>query len=98
MCSSHVCVCVCVHAPEPICGILSSCQTETWPESEYLASLPEYQYLTKELAEYWQSWVPNFPSAALATIAEGGYYSMEIMEGLRLLSFNSDYGYAEPVL
>lgn len=85
-----VCVCVCVYiwyTPQPV-------PSETWPESEYLASLPEYQYLTKELADYWQTWVPNFPSSSLETIAEGGYYSMKIMDGLRLLSFNSDYGYA----
>ena len=49
------------------------------------------QYLTQQLAKYWQKWV-EFPSDALATVAKGGYYTIKIEEGLRLIAFNSDYG------
>ena len=49
------------------------------------------QYLTKQLALNWQKWA-DFPQEALDTIARGGYYSVKVREGLRLLSFNSDYG------
>ena len=50
------------------------------------------QELTKKLAQYWQSLVP-LPQSALDTIAEGGYYTVLIQDRLRLLAFNSDYGY-----
>lgn len=66
---------------------------ESWPESEYLGTLPEYKVMTGLLAVYWQRWM-NLHPANLATIAEGGYYSTTVMDGLMILSFNSDYGYA----
>ena len=49
------------------------------------------QALTHNLADYWQSWV-DFPQEALDTIAQGGYYNVPIMDNLRVISFNSDYG------
>jgi len=30
---------------------------------------------------------------ARSSVAEGGYYSLPVMEGLRIISFNTDYGY-----
>ena len=49
------------------------------------------QVMTGLLAVYWQRWM-NLHPANLATIAEGGYYSTTVMDGLMILSFNSDYG------
>lgn len=85
---------------------------ETWPESEYIGTLPQYQvyiilkyklcsidlllpflqYLTEKLSEYWKKWV-NFSQEAMGTIASGGYYSVKILSNLRLISFNSNYGW-----
>ena len=85
--------------------------TETWPESEYIGTLPQYQvvvihvsmaiftnsclykmqYLTEKLSEYWKKWV-NFSEEAVDTIASGGYYSVKVLNNLRLISFNSNYG------
>ena len=50
-----------------------------------------YQELTKRMAEYWQKGA-TLPQSAVETIAEGGYYTLLISDGLRLVSFNSDYG------
>ena len=43
------------------------------------------------MAEYWQKGA-TLPQSAVETIAEGGYYTLLISDGLRLVSFNSDYG------
>ena len=48
--------------------------------------------MTEEIAQYWKKWV-NFSQEALETAISGGYYTMEIREGLRLISLNSDYWY-----
>jgi sphingomyelin phosphodiesterase len=66
---------------------------ESYPESEYIGTLPQYQELTKRMAEYWQRGA-TLPQSAVETIAEGGYYTLLISDGLRLVSFNSDYGYS----
>ena len=50
------------------------------------------QYLTEKLSEYWKKWV-NFSEEAVDTIASGGYYSVKILNNLRLISFNSNYGW-----
>lgn len=65
---------------------------ETWPESEFYGILPEYQSLTRNLSITWKKWVELSPEAE-ASIAHGGYYSAEVMKGLRIISFNSNYGY-----
>ncbi|XP_064390899.1 sphingomyelin phosphodiesterase A-like [Halichondria panicea] len=65
---------------------------ESWPESEYLGTMLEFQALNRDLAYKWQKWA-DFPQDALDTIVEGGYYNIRIMDNLRLISFNSDYGY-----
>ena len=62
---------------------------ETFPESFYYA--PTYGNLTSSLAEFWQQWV-KLPSSALQTIRDGGYYTMLIRPGLRLMSVNTDFG------
>ena len=49
------------------------------------------QILTQHLAKYWQKWV-ELPPAAIETITKGGYYTVKIEEGFRLIAFNSDYG------
>ena len=46
--------------------------------------------MTKQIAQYWQDWV-EFPQESLETIATGGYYTLMIKDGLRLISLNSDY-------
>ena len=45
--------------------------------------------MTKRIAQYWKEWV-EFPEEALDTVAVGGYYTMMIRKGLRLISVNSD--------
>ena len=50
---------------------------------------PHPQDMTRRIAQYWQKWV-EFPQEALETIANGGYYTMMIREGLQLVSINSD--------
>ncbi len=52
----------------------------------------DLQALNRDLAYKWQKWA-DFPQDALDTIVEGGYYNIRIMDNLRLISFNSDYGY-----
>ena len=64
---------------------------ESYPESEYLQSL--YGNLTESLARMWRLWAP-FPDAAIKTIGLGGYYTLMLKPKLRLVSYNSDYGYA----
>jgi sphingomyelin phosphodiesterase len=66
---------------------------ETNPESEYLGTLPQYKELNEKMAGYWQRLAP-LPPAALETIANGAYYTTLVQEGLRIISFNSDYGYS----
>ena len=44
------------------------------------------------MAEYWQTLAP-LPQTALDTIRDGAYYTLLIQDKLRVLSFNSDYGY-----
>ena len=44
------------------------------------------------MAEYWQTLVP-LPQSALETIRDGAYYTLLLQDKLRLLSFNSDYGW-----
>ncbi len=39
----------------------------------------------------WEKWV-DLSFEARASIAHGGYYSLKVMDGLRIVSFNSDYG------
>jgi sphingomyelin phosphodiesterase len=63
---------------------------ETFPESFYYP--PTYGNLTASLADFWQQWV-ELPDSALQTIRSGGYYTMLIRPGLRLMSINTDYGY-----
>ena len=59
------------------------------PSSHGNPSLP--QNLNRKLAQYWQQLVP-LPQSALDTITDGAYYTVPIQEGLRLVSFNSNYG------
>jgi hypothetical protein len=47
--------------------------------------------LTEKLSEYWKKWV-NLSEEAVDTIASGGYYSVKVLNNLRLISFNSNYG------
>ena len=63
---------------------------ETFPESFYYP--PRYRNLTDALAEFWQRWV-ELPENALQTIRAGGFYTMLIRPGLRLMSINTDFGY-----
>ena len=49
------------------------------------------QELTQYLSTIWEEWVELTPSAK-QSIAEGGYYSLPVRNGLRIISFNSDYG------
>ena len=44
------------------------------------------------MAAYWQELVP-LPQSAVETITDGAYYTTLIQDKLRVLSFNSDYGY-----
>jgi len=53
--------------------------------------MPEYQWLTDALAEYWKVWLP---ASALQTIKSGGYYTTESpISGLRIISINSQFNY-----
>lgn len=47
--------------------------------------------LTHNLSIFWEKWV-DLSLEAKATIAHGGYYSMLVMKGLRIISLNTDYG------
>ena len=55
-------------------------------------SLPQFQVITRTLANYWMDWA-DLPPEALTTIAKGAYYSTKITDNLKLISFNSDYGW-----
>ena len=63
---------------------------DSYPESEYLQSL--YTNLTETLSRLWSSLAP-FPASALKSIGYGGYYTLMLKPKLRLISYNSDYGY-----
>ena len=77
------------HFPNtPIYPVLGN--HESYPESEYFQSL--YLNQTKTLAGMWRSWAP-FPDTALKTIGLGGYYTLVLKPKLRLIAYNSDYGY-----
>ena len=77
------------HLPNtPIYPVLGN--HESFPESEYIQS--RYMNLTAALAKLWKSWAP-FPEGALETLSLGGYYTLMLKPKLRLISYNSDYGY-----
>ncbi|KAI6654603.1 hypothetical protein LOD99_999 [Oopsacas minuta] len=63
---------------------------ESYPESEYLQSL--YMNQTEALARMWSTWA-HFPDSAIKSMGHGGYYSVIIKPKLRLIAYNSDYGY-----
>lgn len=63
---------------------------ESYPESEYLQDL--YTNLTETLSRLWSPLAP-FPASALKTIGHGGYYTLMLKPKLRLICYNSDYGY-----
>ena len=63
---------------------------ESYPESEYLQDF--YTNLTETLSRLWSSLAP-FPASALKSIGYGGYYTLMLKPKLRLIAYNSDYGY-----
>jgi sphingomyelin phosphodiesterase len=63
---------------------------ESFPDNFYYP--PTYTNFTVFMAGLWNYWVA-LPEDALETIRAGGYYSVLIRPGLRLLSINTDFGY-----
>lgn len=63
---------------------------ETFPDNFYYP--PLYGNFTAAIADFWQRWVA-FPENALQTVRAGGYYTMLIRPGLRLMSLNTEFGY-----
>ena len=51
----------------------------------------QFQVITRTLANYWMDWA-DLPPEAFTTITKGAYYSTKIVDKLKLISFNSDYG------
>ena len=63
---------------------------ETFPDNLYY-SLKDGKF-TAEIATLWQHWV-KLPDDAVMTIRSGGYYTMLIRPGLRLMSINTEFGW-----
>ena len=61
---------------------------EAFPDNLYYP--PTYANFTAAIADFWNRWVA-FPEDASETIRAGGYYSVLIQPGLRLLSINTDF-------
>ena len=61
---------------------------ESFPASLYYQ--PQDGWLTKTL---WDAWSEFLPSDQQANVLNAGYYTALIEEGLRVLSFNTEFGY-----
>ncbi|XP_065912440.1 sphingomyelin phosphodiesterase A-like isoform X2 [Dysidea avara] len=64
---------------------------ESYPQSQYYADL--YMNLTFNMSEIWKDWF-DVSSEQQETIGIGGYYTTLLNSKLRLVSLNTDYGYA----
>ncbi|GAM25490.1 hypothetical protein SAMD00019534_086650 [Acytostelium subglobosum LB1] len=57
---------------------------ESWPSEEFI--LPKNQWLLDALETSWSPWLDK---AELETVKKGGYYTMLVQKGLRVVSINS---------
>lgn len=48
--------------------------------------------MTHNLSDMWGKYF-DLPVSTRDTVSCGGYYVVEVMEGLKLISFNSNYEY-----
>ena len=64
---------------------------EITPTNLYYISRPEVQTLNRELANFWQH-LSGFQDEQMRTFLEAGYYSILVQPGLRVMSWNSNYG------
>ncbi len=87
--SNSACICIYV-----VKLVVCTCAIESLYFCLVLKLFHCMQALNRDLADKWQKWV-DFPQEALDTIAEGSYYNIQITDKLRLISFNSDYGYVK---
>ena len=61
----------------------------------YAANLfyrPTFGWMTDDLADMWSTWLD---AGALETMRYGGYYTMLVRPGLRVVAINTQYGYQE---
>ncbi|XP_064609219.1 sphingomyelin phosphodiesterase A-like [Liolophura sinensis] len=65
---------------------------ESYPESFYYQPSTAYQALNSKLATLWGSWF-NVSADQRESIEISAYYTTLVRPGLRILSFNTDYGY-----
>ncbi|XP_041357725.1 sphingomyelin phosphodiesterase A-like [Gigantopelta aegis] len=65
---------------------------ECFPESLYYQPRADYKNLNMKTSEWWQLLFP-IPPDQLENIQYSLYYTVLVKPGLRILSFNSDYGY-----
>lgn len=67
---------------------------DTYPTNLYYIHRPEIQEFNREYAAYWQP-ISNFGAQQLETLYYNGYFDMVARPGLRVISFNSNYGHAD---
>jgi len=60
---------------------------ESWPTDQY--HIPEYNWLTSNMSTLWANWLPE---QALETVKYGGYYSVLVNPGFRIIALNTQYG------
>ena len=65
--------------------------SEMYPTNLYYLPRPEIQELNKELARYWRD-LSGFGEEQMRTFEEAGYYSVLARPGLRVLTWNTNYG------
>ena len=64
---------------------------ESFPANFYYP--PFDRNLTTILSRLWKKWIVRLPDDAAETIELGGYYTLLLREGLRLMAINTDFGY-----
>ncbi|KAK6188840.1 hypothetical protein SNE40_004938 [Patella caerulea] len=65
---------------------------ESFPANLYYSPLPDYQQLNRLSLHLWKKLFP-LPKDQKTNIKEAAYYTALVKPGLRILSFNTNYGY-----
>ncbi|CAH1792333.1 unnamed protein product [Owenia fusiformis] len=65
---------------------------ELFPTNMYYLPRPEVQETLEKISQWWPQ-VVNLSSTQVNNIKKNGYYTVLVKAGLRIISFNTNYGY-----
>ena len=66
--------------------------SETYPTNLYYKPRPEIQEYNREVAKYYQD-LSGFGEEQMETFHDAAYYSVLARPGLRVMGWNSNYGW-----